>query len=292
MMKKYTCIQITGLLLVLLCLAGCMAQKKVSTTPVSGPGDEISVQLESQLDKQGVQMESGYSHPYAFSMEKMALEVDSLVMKQFDMGKWNRKSSWEHKPLFTRPTAEVLPERLITAFARAGSAEAVAFTVPGRNNTLTSGKIFVKDNTLTWLLYKVDGMPFTGSDKFWMDSDDWRIEDAPQFTFYEDKENRILKVVRNLQVDKGGMDRQSVEDRKWRNEHYYQESAGQQEYRPEPPPRQVRREAPAPAAAPPRLDKFQSMEEKLEVLKNWSDKGIISEEEYGKEKEKILNQLQ
>jgi hypothetical protein len=249
-MKKHIyLITLTGLLLTLFCLAGCTAGQKLSIAPVSGAGDEVIVRLESRLDKNGGQIANGYSHPYRFSVEEMALEIDSLVMNDYEMGKWNKKSSWEQKSVFIQKTADELATKLTTTLAGAGQSEAIVFVVPGRRGTQTQGELFIKDNLLTWQFYKVDSMPFTGSDKFWMDSDDWRIQEAPQFTIYVDK---------------------SMEDQQWRNKLLQSDAT----------------------VAPPQLNKFQSMEEKLETLKRWSDKGLISEEEYRKEKESILDQLQ
>jgi hypothetical protein len=270
-MKKHIyLITLTGLLLTLFCLAGCTAGQKLSIAPVSGAGDEVIVRLESRLDKNGGQIANGYSHPYRFSVEEMALEIDSLVMNDYEMGKWNKKSSWEQKSVFIQKTADELATKLTTTLAGAGQSEAIVFVVPGRRGTQTQGELFIKDNLLTWQFYKVDSMPFTGSDKFWMDSDDWRIQEAPQFTIYVDKRTRVVTVLRDLQIDKGLIDSQSMEDQQWRNKLLQSDAT----------------------VAPPQLNKFQSMEEKLETLKRWSDKGLISEEEYRKEKESILDQLQ
>ncbi|MCK5850071.1 MAG: SHOCT domain-containing protein [Kiritimatiellae bacterium] len=287
-MKQYIDVILqAGLFLALFCLVGCSTGQSLSTAPVLELTGEVNVQLESQSDKKS----GDYSHPYDFTVDEMALEIDSLIMEDYDMGTWNKKSTWLAKPVFISQTANELPIRLATALAGAGQSEAVTFSVPGRRNTRTQGKLFVRGNQLTWMFCEIDSMPFSGSDKFWMDSDDWRIQEAPQFTIYLDNEKRVVTVLRDLQVDKGLIDRQTIEDRQWRKNQFQQDSAVQQEpTTARPPEKQVRQQEPVTDSV--QLNKFQSMEEKLESLKKWSDNGLISEDEYRKEKEKILNQLQ
>ena len=282
-MKQYfSVIPLAGLLFALFSLAGCTTGKSIATAPVSGSTGEVIVQLESQPDKKS----GNYSHPHIFAVDEMALEIDSLIMEDYEMGTWNKKSTWVRKPVFIQRTATELSTGLATALAGAGQTDIVVFTVPGRGNSRTQGQVFVRDNQLVWVFYEIDSFPFTGSDKFWMDSDEWRIQEAPQFTIYLDKERRVVTVLRDLQIDRGLIDNQTMEDQQWRKKYLEQDTVAQQE----PLPKQVSREVPV--AATLQLDKFVSMEKNLETLKRWSNKGLISKDEYRKEKEKILNQLQ
>ena len=121
--------------------------------------------------------------------------------------------------------------------------------------------------------------PFTGKDKYWLDGEQWGIEEKHGLVVKEYEDKRLLKVVRDLSMAPEVTTEAVVEERPSQP----------------PAPQAVSREAREAVVTSgevmsPGSDELR--EEKLDALKKWKEAGLITDEDYEKEKAQILQQVQ
>ncbi len=252
--------------LVVFASAGCSMTPKVATLDLQAPGAQRIVQLRRNLNAQNRAESMGYEHPHAFSAIEMAREVDLLVLRKFRWGKYGLDSRWIAMPVFLDESREKLIPALVAGFREATSSDRIAFSVAGRHGRPTAGEVYLAENSLVWILATVDGIPYTGKDRYWMDSEQWTIEDKPGLIVREDKVSQTMKVIHDLAAE---VEETSAEPQKEQTGQALKTDSG---------------EKTTPSGP-------KSLEEKLETLKRWKDSGLIGEEEYKREKERILKQL-
>ena len=258
-MKKMLLISVH--LVILLIVIGC-GSTKVLTVPLANVSNE-GVKLHRSVSAEGVAIDMGYNHPYDFSHETLRNETDLLVVRKFEWGKYGMDNRWVARPVFPRITAEKLIPVLVIAFKEASISDKILFNIPGRKGLSTLGEVYLKDNELVWIFKEIDGVTFLGKDPFMLDGKDWTIEEKPGLTVKKKKDAGAVKVIRDLSV----------------KPEITAEITG--ERLSQPPTKEE--------ALSPDLD---GLEKKLNTLKKWKDSSLISNDDYEKEKDLILQQLQ
>jgi len=273
----------------ILTLTGCgwpfsKRSPEVRPVPLAQVPDEF-VELERSFGADGEAVNMGYDHPREFSEHTMGDEVAALVVRRHKWGKYGMGSEWVSKPAFTTAAAEKLVPALVTAFKEASPSDKILFHVPGQTGQPTSGEVYLQDNELVWIFKEIDGRTYLGKDIFTLDSEDWRIEEKAGMTVRKNKSAQVMKVVRDLRVAPEVTTTAAVAEAQ----------------PPKPPaaapPAPVYREVREPVvAAPPSAEVISpgldELEKKLETLKKWQESGLITDEDYEKQKAQILEQLQ
>jgi hypothetical protein len=211
-----------------------------------------------------------YEHPREFTEEALRSEIDLLEVVKHKWGKHGMGSSWAGTPVFTEAAKEQLVPALVAAFARASRSDKLVFEVPGRGGKPTRGDIYLKDGKLVWIFREIDGMTYLGEMPYRLDSEDWRIEEKAGMSVRNVEQTQTVKVERDLGVTPTDI-----------------EPAVAQEKTREPAP------APEPRPMPEETVSrgMEQLDKKLETLKEWRDEGLITDEEYAKEKARIIEEL-
>jgi hypothetical protein len=263
-------------LLTILMVMGCSRlfpdrSPKVRTVPVPKVADEV-VKLERRFSADGVAVNMDYDHPHEFSEQTIRDEMGLLVVRQYKAGKEKGTNKWVSEPAFTTAATERLAPALVIAFKEASRSDKIFFNVPGRTSQPTSGEVYLQDDELVWIFKEIDGRTFLGQDPFTLDGGDWTIEEKPYLSVRNNKNARVIKVVRDLREKSEPL-------------------AEATEKRPSQLPEALSMEAKEAVVTPgeaisPGPDKLR--EEKLHALKKWKDTGLITDGDYEKEKAKIL----
>jgi hypothetical protein len=283
-MKRSFCILIC--LVTVLMVTGCFGlfkkrSPREAIVPVPNVSEEV-VKLERSLSSDGVAVNMGYDHPHEFSEGQMRNELGVLVVREYQWGKYGMGSEWISRPAFTRAATERLIPALVIAFKEASGSDKILFHVPGESGQPTQGEVYIQDGKLVWLFKEVDGHTFLGTDPFMVDNEDWTIEEKPGLSITKRKDTKIVKVVRDLSVAPPEVTAAVVEEK------LPQAPAAAP---PEPPYREVRE----PVVSPPVeviSPGLEELEKKLQTLKKWQESGLITDEDYDKQKAQILQQLQ
>jgi hypothetical protein len=263
-------------LLTILMVMGCSRlfpdrSPKVRTVPVPKVADEV-VKLERRFSADGVAVNMDYDHPHEFSEQTIRDEMGLLVVRQYKAGKEKGTNKWVSEPAFTTAATERLAPALVIAFKEASRSDKIFFNVPGRTGQPTFGEVYLQDDELVWTFKAIDGLTFLGQDPFTLDGGDWTIEEKPYLSVRNNKNARVIKVVRDLREKSEPL-------------------AETTEKRPSQLPEALSMEAKEAVVTPgeaisPGPDKLR--EEKLHALKKWKDTGLITDGDYEKEKAKIL----
>jgi len=286
------------MLSILLCLVftmmvtGCLglfkkrSPQEVSTVPVPQVSDDV-VKLHRSVSGDGEAVDMGYDHPHEFSEAAMRDEVRSLVVREFEWGKYGMDNQWIPRPAFTEAATARLVPALVAAFREASPSDKILFNVPGESGQPTQGETYIKDQHLFWIFEQIDGRTYLGKDAFMLDDEDWTIEEKPGVSITKRKDTKIVKVVRDLSVAPEVTAAAPA---------VAQERLPQAPAAAPPPPQPVYREVREPVAPPaPReviSPSLEELEKKLQTLKKWQESGLITDEDYEKQKAQILQQLQ
>ena len=166
----------SGVCILLLMLAGCTSAPRMTTVALQGAEDKDLVKLHRKLNPEGRPVNMNYAHPHDFTASEIGFEIGLLRLRKFQWGKFGIGNKWVEKPIFQETSREKLIAALVAAFEEATRSDRIGFSVPGRKSQPTTGKVYLKDNQLVWVFEAIDGFPFTGKDKFWMDGEQWTIE--------------------------------------------------------------------------------------------------------------------
>lgn len=263
-MKKM--LSISFCLIIIVMMIGCGSRSsKVLTVPLADLSDDI-VKLHRSRSKDGVPVNMDYQHPHEFSEETIRSEVDLLVVMEHKWGKNGMGSQWVNRPVFTQAAKERLVPALAVAFKEATRSDNILFDAPGRGDRPTNGEVYLKDDKLVWVFKEIDGLRWVGENPFRLDSKDWRIEEKVGMFVRKDSHLQVTKVVRDLSMEPP-VTAETVHESVSR------------------PPEPVSREVITKEAVSSGADQ---LEKKLETLKEWKDKGLITDEDFEKEKARIL----
>ncbi len=248
---------------------------KVRPVPLAQVPDEV-VKLERRFSADGVAVNMDYDHPHEFSEETIRDEMGLLVVRRHQKDKYGVGSEWVGEPAFIPAATEKLVPALVIAFKEASRSDKILFSVPGRSDRPTSGEVYLQDDELVWIFKEIDGRAFLGQDPFALDGGDWTIEEKPSLAVRNNKNTGVIKVVHQLREKPETL-------------------AGITEKQASPVPEALSVEAREAVVTPgevisPGSDKLR--EEKLHALKKWKDTGLITDEDYEKERVKILQQVQ
>jgi hypothetical protein len=267
-------------LLTILMVMGCSRlfpdrSPRLRPVPLAEVPDEV-VKLERRFSADRVPVNMDYDHPHEFSEQTIKDEVGLLVVRQYKAGKDDATNKWVSEPAFTKAATERLAPALVIAFKEACRSDRILFNVPGRTGQPTSGEVYLQDDKLVWIFEQIDGRRFLGQDPFTLDGEDWTIEEKPYLSVRNNKNAGVIKVVHHLREKPEPL-------------------AEITEKRPSPLPEALSMKAREAVVTPgeaisPGPDKLR--EEKLHTLKKWKDAGLITDEDYAKEKAHILEQLQ
>jgi len=268
-MKKTLSISIC--LIISVMMIGCgLRSSEVLTVPLADLSDDI-VKLHRSRSKDGVPVNMDYQHPHEFGEETIRSEVDLLVVMEHKWGNYGMGSKWVSRPVFTQAARERLVPALAVAFEGATRSDKIVFDAPGRGGRPTNGEVYLKDDKLVWVFKEIDGLRWVGENPFRLDSKDWRIEEKVGMFVRKDSHLQVMKVVRDLSMEP-------------------QVAAETFQERVAPSPEPVSREVITKELVS--TSGADQLEKKLETLKEWKDKGLITDEDFEKEKGRILEQLQ
>ena len=186
--------------ILMLMLAGCAASLRVTTVDLLGVGDKGLVKLHRSMSAEGLPVNMDYGHPRDFTTSEVGSELDLLILRKFQWGKYGMGNKWVQKPVFPGASRDKLIPALVSAFKEATRSDRIAFSIPGRQDRQTTGEVFIKENQLVWIFEAIDGFPFTGKDKFWLDGEQWTIEEKTGLVVKEYKDDRIIKVIRDMSI--------------------------------------------------------------------------------------------
>jgi hypothetical protein len=258
---------------ILLCLfiavmvIGCRSRSpKVVTVTLTDVPD--IVKLHRTMSATGVPVNMDYQHPREFTEETIRSEVGLLEVMKHKWGKHGMGSNWAGTPVFTQATTEQLVPALVAAFGKASRSDRLVFEVPGRGEKPTRGETYLKDGKLVWVFQEIDGMTYLGEMPYRLDSEDWRIEEKAGMSVRNNEQTQTVRVERDLGVTPADIEPQVA-----------REKAPE----PAPEPKQVPEEAVS--------SSMDQLDKKLETLKEWKDEGLITDEEYAKEKTRIIEKL-
>lgn len=269
-----------------LMLTGCFGffkkgSPREATIPVSSVSDRV-VKLHRSLSADGQSVNMDYDHPHEFTEQAIRNEVGLLVAMEHKWGRYGVGSKWDGKAAFPEPARQRLVPALVTAFKEASASDKILFDLPGRGGRATRGEVYIKEGRLVWIFKEIDGRTYLGKDPFVLDSEDWRIDEKSGMTVTKNKKAQTMKVVRDLSVVPEVTTAAVVEQ--WPTE-------APAAAPPEPLSRQMRRPV-APRAAEVIAPGLEDLEKKLQTLKKWQASGLITDEDYNKQKAHILEQLQ
>jgi len=234
------------------------------------------VKLERRFSVSGVAVNMDYDHPHEFSEEMIRNEIGSLVVRQYTGDKDHGTNQWVREPAFTKAATERLAPALVVAFKEASRSDKILFSVSGRTGQPTLGEVYLQDDKLAWIFKEIDGRTFLGPDPFTLDGGDWTIEEKPGLSVQNKKHAGVIKVVHHLKGEP----------------EIVAEITDEQLLQPlEALSKEPREAAVTPSEViSPGPDKLR--EEKLHALKRWKEAGLITDEDYEKEKAQILQQVQ
>ena len=269
-------------LVTILMVTGCSRlfpkrMPKVRTLALREVSDE-GVKLARRFSADGVAVNMDYDHPHEFSEETIRNEIDSLVVRQYTGDKSPGTNQWVREPAFTSAGEERLASALVVAFKEASRSDKILFSLPGRTGQPTLGEVYLQDDKLVWIFKEIDGRTFLGPDPFTLDGGDWTIEERPGLSVQNKKHVGVIKVVHHL---RGGEPETVAEITEKRL------------LQPLKAPSKGAREETAVTAGEvmsPSPD--ERRQGKLHALKKWQEAGLITDEDYEKEKAKILQQGQ
>jgi hypothetical protein len=273
-------VSISLCLVTLLMVTGCSRlfpkrSPKVRTIPVREVSDG-AVKLERRFSVSGVAVNMDYDHPHEFSEQTIRDEMASLVVRQYTADKDDGTNKWVREPAFIKPATDRLVPALVVAFKAASRSDKILFSVSGRTGQPTLGEVYLQDDKLVWIFKEIDGRTFLGPDPFTLDGGDWTIEEKAGMTVRKNKNARVMKVVHHLSGEPETL----------------AEITAERLLQPPGALSMERREAVVETGGgvvPPGSDKLR--EEKLHALKRWKEAGLITDEDYEKEKAQILKQL-
>jgi hypothetical protein len=200
-MKKIVSLSVC--LVITVMVVGCRSRSpRVLTVPLAGVSDDI-VKLDRRVSADGVAVNMDYDHPHDFSQDTLKKEIDLLVVQEFNWDKFGMGSKWLARPAFTKTAAERLVPALVIAFNEAYRSDKILFNVPGRTGQSTRGEVYLQDDKLVWIFKEIDGRTFLGKDPLALDPEDWTIEEKAGLQVKNNKDAKVVKVVRDLSVAPG-----------------------------------------------------------------------------------------
>jgi hypothetical protein len=244
---------------------------KVRTIPVPKVSDE-GVKLERRFSVNGVAVNMDYDHPHEFGEETIRNEMGSLVVRQYTGDKDEGTNKWVREPAFTKAATERLAPALVVAFKEACRSDKILFSLPGRTGQPTLGEVYLQDGKLVWIFKEIDGRTFLGPDPFTLDGGDWTIEEKPGLSVQNKKHAGVIKVVHHLKGQPEAV----------------AEITDERLLQPLAAPSKGTREAAVTPGEVISPGPDQLREEKLHALKKWKEAGLITDEDYEKEKAQIL----
>jgi len=247
----------------------------VRTVSLAKVSDGV-VKLERRFSVDGVAVNMDYDHPHEFSEKTMRDEMGSLVVRQYRGDKEDGTKKWVREAAFTEAATERLVPALIIAFKEASRSDKLLFSVPGRTGQSTLGEVYLQDDNLVWIFKEIDGRTFLGADPFTLDGGDWMIEEKPGLSVQNKKHAGVIKVVHHLKGQPEAV-AEITEEGLLQPLEGLSMGAGEA------------------AVTPGEVmssgsDKLR--EDKLHALKKWKEAGLITDEDYEKEKTRILQQGQ
>jgi len=254
----------------LFCQCGSTLQRKVETVPVWQQGD-ASIRLFRETGDP-----KGYGQPWTVHEKDMRQILLSLYFSRYEYFRWATSSR-----VFEEDRAALLAPFFQRAFLEAGPDDVVEFYLPYRTSrlfgltgetVLTRGRAFVKENRLNFQFSNLQE-PLTGDCPDCEDSDPappiaWKL--VPQAGQGYGSERNVL-----------GSDRQ---DPHWIVVDLAALSEAQAGVQAPPP-------AGAPASPPPAAAPERRLEDRFEELKGLRDRGLITEKDYERKKQELLDSL-
>jgi hypothetical protein len=231
----------------------------------AGHSGGFHVQIKRHLGGDDVPENKGYMHPHVFEPELLKNILSSLHVRQFKWGKFNNEDEWVRQQLFDPEIIDQLAASLISGFKEATAADKIKFNIninDGENSI--DGEVYLKNNQFNWRLSRINNYPFSGNDRFLLDSHDWVIEENKGIQTFKDPENQVFIVYQKIQENNENHPPALVK-----------------------PLEKLKKHLPH---SPPRLNPEQ-LKKKLQILKDWYESGLISESEFQREKNKIIELL-
>jgi len=272
--------------LCVLSLAGCIGNKRVST--VVYEEKNRSVRLESWLADDKMPVNFGYQHPATLTQEEFERVLSSIYIKRQKtllgllMAKLDNK---EREPAFSPDEIQFLSRYLPKAFAEAKPDQQATFLLKEPHGMwrreITSGAFFVREAQLYLILANDRAMLDQESNRTIGDENDpLNVLDPSGFEILPGEHQKLIKPDQKIPDSAGTL------PQVWLVIDYKEMQSSQQTAQPpsdSEPSLQTSPQNPsiAPKTASP-------LEEKLRLLKQLREEGLISEEEYLAKKKVLL----
>ncbi len=249
---------------ILLFCAACGVKYTTVSSPVYS-SDKAYVKLVKQVDdKTGQALNAVYDHPKQIKAEKLRLWLSLIGYEQYNWSSYGFDNKWVKQELFIPAALDEIIPQLALGLSKAASAEALAFSVPGRNSGNTSGKMWIKDGSWFCELTQVDGYNYKGDTPGKMDNHDWRLIATENIKVTENWQAKSYQVSILLDTDISTFKKAA--------------SAGEN---------QMPQAAMQPVENMP-ASNLKLTDQKMRMLKQWLKEGLISESQYSEKVKKLL----
>ncbi len=262
--------------LCLLVFSGCAAKSKAVYRPIYTSNHDY-VKLMKEVDvKTGESLESIYEHPQNLTQEQFKHWLGAIYFEQYNWSSFGFDNKWVKKRVFEAKAIDELAPQLVRAFSQAGASDIVQFSITDRSGD-NSGKMWIKDNQWVCELYQIDGYGFKGKDSTRLDNNDWRLVESKGLTIAHDRARKCFTVGIDLGTDLSQL--QQVQT---------QTQQPEAENAPPPSPASYKTELYHPSAPNPQL---QTTDQKMRLLKQWLDDGIITKKQYEQKVNSLIEGL-
>ena len=228
------------------------------------------VSIACERDKEGNAVPRGYSHPRELTEQEMDQILSNYLYSDYQFFSWRKP-----KPVFVEIERQKLRANLSEAFAQAGPDQWIVFSSTAKKRDfllptprLTDGILFFKDNELHMVLINLN----------------WEQVDYEEKRLGDPRSNFTLGSLKLVPGDHQRIPEVDVTDKTFKREHrnwIITDVDALLAPEPEPVPEPVE---PAEPAEP-------TIEERLKELQRLFEQGLITEEEYNRKKEEILQEL-
>ena len=250
-----------SLLLGLLFIIGCAGKTKILYSPIYSSGRNY-VKLMKTVDKKtGEPLEAAYDHPQELAQAKLQHWLNAIYYEHYQWSSFGFDNKWVKGRVFEpKIIAEIAPQ-LSRAFSQATASDIIQFSVNGQDGD-TSGKMWLKDNQWVCELYQIEGYGYKGEDATKLDNHDWRLVEAGGLKVSEDWAKKCFLVAINLQTKLAELQQ---------------------------PQADAATIAPLVTSTP--IVPIQTTDQKLRLLKQWLDEGLITQEQYQQKVDSLLKEF-
>ncbi len=254
---------------ILLCifLVACGTLKKEKTLK----SDNLTVSYRSFNRLGPDYSEINPSHPVQISIKEVEAHLQALDYKPF-------KPRAKVAPVFSKDQIKEVSRLLTKGLNRAEPQKFLHFELKAQKG-ITEGDVFAADGFIHWRIWKINGVDYS-NDPLGIRKRTWRLIPSPSGHRYfvsssSQQKKKQNWIVANFNISKYKNSRKTLAKRK---------PSSKNDKKPSTQPV-------SPSKTKTTGDSNESIKEKLNLLKQLFDQGLINEEEYNKKKKEVMNRL-